>query len=466
MNRPAVTSVTSVAFAALVTSCAALLACGAPPPKAADPVPLAVGAGDRGAATAAPSGSTSTGARRGASDALKQAWPLDEPSFVLFADLAALARTELVTSLVADRGGPAAMMTAPQRTCVDAVLAHAQELAVGSDASGGLAVVRFEASAMPLVASCITTVGDGAPITLPGASAAWSVKKDVAAMTPKGLLVLGSRPLVERALAGRGSVAALATVTLGSGELVAWTAQVFDGEPPMHGTLLATSDRFRLAGEIDLPSEELARRVEQEMGKRELLAKVPGTGLGPEQVQSMSRLAGAVGVKRSGRHLALAFDLREPAADQARDLGVAATLAIYGVRRYLSNAKLAEARNTLGVLGRDLVATWEQEDGKPRAKKKLASYPPVPRTVPRGVKYQSSSADWKAWAPLHFEMTAPQYFQYEIKAAKDGESAEIIARGDLNGDGKTSELKLLVKVERPSNVLVTAPAIHETDADE
>jgi hypothetical protein len=90
----------------------------------------------------------------------------------------------------------------------------------------------------------------------------------------------------------------------------------------------------------------------------------------------------------------------------------------------------------------------------------------VPKAVPRGQKYQSSSADWKAWAPLRFEMTEPQYYQYEIRAAKDGESAEIIARGDLNGDGKASELKLLVKVERPSNRIRVSPSIHEIDPDE
>jgi hypothetical protein len=63
-------------------------------------------------------------------------------------------------------------------------------------------------------------------------------------------------------------------------------------------------------------------------------------------------------------------------------------------------------------------------------------------------------------------MATPQYYQYEIKAAKDGESAEILARGDLNGDGKTSQFKIVVKVERPSNRLVAVPSIEETDPDE
>lgn len=57
--------------------------------------------------------------------------------------------------------------------------------------------------------------------------------------------------------------------------------------------------------------------------------------------------------------------------------------------------------------------------------------------------------------------------EYEVKAAKDGESAEIIARGDLNGDGKTSRFKLLVKIDRAKqNELFVSPTIEATDPQE
>ena len=82
------------------------------------------------------------------------------------------------------------------------------------------------------------------------------------------------------------------------------------------------------------------------------------------------------------------------------------------------------------------------------------------------MKYQSTVADWKQWYPLRFSMTEPQYYQYEIKAAKDRDSVEIVARGDLDGNGKTSEFKVLVKLERASNDLRTSPSIMETDPDE
>jgi hypothetical protein len=101
-----------------------------------------------------------------------------------------------------------------------------------------------------------------------------------------------------------------------------------------------------------------------------------------------------------------------------------------------------------------------------RASKKLFSVPATPKVIPRGAKYQSSREDWTPWARLRFEMSSPQYFQYELRAAKDGESADIIARGDLNGDGKPSMFVLHVSIKRPADVIVVAPSIAETDPDE
>src|ERR1700735_4266256 len=42
-------------------------------------------------------------------------------------------------------------------------------------------------------------------------------------------------------------------------------------------------------------------------------------------------------------------------------VGILAVLAIYGVRKYLANAKTAEARNSLGQLAKDQAAEYEKE---------------------------------------------------------------------------------------------------------
>ena len=99
-----------------------------------------------------------------------------------------------------------------------------------------------------------------------------------------------------------------------------------------------------------------------------------------------------------------------------------------------------------------------------RKTKKLITVGPVPKTVPKGIKYQSSHADWRPWEKLRFEMTLPQYFQYEIKLSKDAKGVDIVAHGDLNGDGKTSEFVL--HIEKKGERLLVSPSIAEKDPDE
>ena len=410
-----------------------------------------------------------SGPRRGASAALKKAWPFEDPKVVVYADVEGLMRTALMTEVVKSVIGLVGLWaTPPQVKCLDDAIANVKEVAVGFDDRASLVVLRMDPASSTWVGACFKgAVPEARPMTMRGAVEAWDMH-GAGALTADGLLLSGPKELVERALRGTGSGSSLATVTVGDGEYVAWSAKIFDNASPMTGSLVATDARFRIGVEADMPDEELAQRIESELTPGAVKAMLPGANAKPDEAAALARLTSGVSVKRDGRHVSGAFELREPPAQQARDLGMAAALAVYGVRRYISNAKAAEARNSLGQLAKDMVADWESErpDGKPRSAKKLVSYGPVPKTVPKGVKYQSSASDWKPWAPLRFEMSAPQYYQYEIKAAKDGESAEIIARGDLNGDGKTSQFKLLIKVDRTTNALRVSPAIAETDPEE
>jgi type IV pilus assembly protein PilA len=44
-------------------------------------------------------------------------------------------------------------------------------------------------------------------------------------------------------------------------------------------------------------------------------------------------------------------------------VGILAVLAIYGVKKYIANAKTAEARNSLGQMAKDAAAAVEREKG-------------------------------------------------------------------------------------------------------
>lgn len=170
-------------------------------------------------------------------------------------------------------------------------------------------------------------------------------------------------------------------------------------------------------------------------------------------------------------------------------VGVLAVLAVYGVRKYIANAKTAEAKNSLGQIGKDAVTAFEgermsaavlAEGTQTEVVRSMCqtgtANAGVPATVANigGKKYQSTKADWSpatdvagnlGWPCLKFEMTAPQYYQYAYVA--NGTSAggfSTSAVGDLNGDTVYSTFTLAGSIE--NGRLKLAPSIGEVSPEE
>jgi type IV pilus assembly protein PilA len=168
-------------------------------------------------------------------------------------------------------------------------------------------------------------------------------------------------------------------------------------------------------------------------------------------------------------------------------IGVLAALAIYGVRKYLANAKTAEARTALGRISKDAASAWDREamsggvlapgSSVINSKQLCPSGAKIPLddTAIANKKYQSTAADWKqtGWSCLRFSMEGPQYFQYEYVATASNPGAEgdnyvAHAYGDLNGNGALSDFSLRGEVVKQSDelTLMVAPAIKETNPEE
>ena len=150
-------------------------------------------------------------------------------------------------------------------------------------------------------------------------------------------------------------------------------------------------------------------------------------------------------------------------------VGVLAVLATYGVRKYLANAKTAEARNSIGQIAKDAATQFERETmagavlapgtsaaySRALCKSASATVPASPASV-AGRKYQSALADWNVdaqgnsgFACLKFMMDQPQYYLYDYTSAGTGSSGDTFiatANGDLNGDGLMSTFQLLGSV--------------------
>ena len=161
-------------------------------------------------------------------------------------------------------------------------------------------------------------------------------------------------------------------------------------------------------------------------------------------------------------------------------VGVLAALAIYGVRKYINNAKTAEARNNIGRMAKDASAAWAKEGmaagvlaGGASAgisNRLCATATPVPGETDAiaGQKYQSSPEEWggdqdTGWTCLKFQVNEPQYYQYNYTA--EGSSAFTAAAvGNLDGDETTSEFSLAGEVS--GGVVKLAPNIAESNPEE
>lgn len=141
-------------------------------------------------------------------------------------------------------------------------------------------------------------------------------------------------------------------------------------------------------------------------------------------------------------------------------IGILAALAIYGVKKYLTNAKTAEAKNNLGRLGKDAVSAFERETmnyslagagAETAAVHRLCATAlnPVPKAkgtggVPKGSKIQPDPSDWTGdsvtgWKCLRFSVDSPVYYQYNYTSTNPTDPTQAAfsstATGDLNGDG-------------------------------
>lgn len=157
-------------------------------------------------------------------------------------------------------------------------------------------------------------------------------------------------------------------------------------------------------------------------------------------------------------------------------IGLLAALAIYGVRRYMTNSKTAEARQALGAISKGARAAFDGEvwadtgviaagSSKGGAGGQLCpDAAAVPASIDdvSGKKYQSQDSDWDAdggWSCLRFSMSGPQYFQYEYKL--DGTTKfDATAKSKLGGeDDDTLSLSLAGEVQ--GSTVTIAPTIKE-----
>ncbi|MES1183470.1 MAG: type II secretion system protein [Myxococcales bacterium] len=168
-------------------------------------------------------------------------------------------------------------------------------------------------------------------------------------------------------------------------------------------------------------------------------------------------------------------------------VGILAALAIYGVRKYMANAKTAEAKNSIGQMAKDASAAYNREK---MAAALIAAGSSTgvantlcgkaTKTIPdgkgkiKGSKYQSQQSEWDfetqyaGWQCLKFSMSEPQYYMYSYdstgSAGNDKDQFTAKAEGDLDGDGNLSSFAITGEIR--GNAIAITPTIAETNPEE
>lgn len=171
-------------------------------------------------------------------------------------------------------------------------------------------------------------------------------------------------------------------------------------------------------------------------------------------------------------------------------IGILAALAIYGVSKYLTNAKTAEGKNAIGRMAKDASSAYAGEGmaaagltlgastgAAHRICASASNNVPSASAAIKGRKYQSSPTEWDTsdantgWSCVKFTMDSPQYYMYDYAGSGtgvEGATFSAVAEGDLDGDTTTSNFTLSGTIQSQGGTLVLTqdPNYSETNPDE
>jgi hypothetical protein len=416
---------------------------------------LSCGKADKTAAAA--SGKGATAGNRGPSAAILGRWSLPAaPTTYAFADLGALLKTEVLQKIQSSvmlltQGS----LTKEGNACALQFVAAVREAAVAGTEQEQIAIILYDKTALKTPFSvCAKAFGGLPPIKIQNTKEAYEVNGAVLAILPD-TVVVGTRALVEASLSKAPKSAWPKDLFLTNDRQVAFHANNHQEQLDLRGYLSVTKSHFAAHTDVTFPTEAAAKSVAESVApaklKQDFLDQSP---MGDDRVKD--KLLQHWHVKQTQRSVAFEFSMDGSPDSMAQQLGLVSAISIFGVRKYIANAKAEEARHNVRVIAEHVIAAHP---------KKLVSLPPVPGRfeVLQGKKYQSVAEDWSEWKPIDFSLSAPQYYQYRLEAAKDGKSVLVIAEGDLDANGQRSLFSLQIRRDPKSREITASPTIDERD---
>jgi type IV pilus assembly protein PilA len=139
-------------------------------------------------------------------------------------------------------------------------------------------------------------------------------------------------------------------------------------------------------------------------------------------------------------------------------LGIVASVAIYGMRRYSIQAKIGEGRTAVAAIAQGMTSCFAENGSLPETSRSV----PSELAMVSGKKYQSASEDWndEAFRCAGFTFSGPQYFQYQWVLGDEKNAGKVRAIADLDGTGDP-EVRLELDVDCSGEACRVADTLRE-----
>ena len=310
--------------------------------------------------------------------------------------------------------------------CVMSLL-HGKAATIGADAA-----VRIDAASVAVVVEGVTILGSESNV---GAAIKAIRSHDAALPKPARALDLGPSTVVAFALSGPG----YGGISDGTGVL----------EIDDHHLAIRAVGGVGSAAEATALTQQAHGAIDR--ASADLGAAPDGAG------EALKGYLARVHLGAEGSRVRAEMELDGGVEAQARLVGTLSAVGIYGVRNYILQAKLAEAKNTVGAMSRAVASYMEREDAKGKRPNRFPpSAPLTPAKVPSGTRFNPEDSTWShpTWKALHFAIDMPVYYSYEIVTSKDGHAVTVRAHGDLDGDGKLSTIERTLTLSKDGTVVM------------